>query len=107
MTDQYKKHIDQMILDRIYAGPIINNSHRGDIVEMMVLDALGTDWKLVGLGWHPWDLQKGTRKSRVRIQVKNCALLQIWGQTELTRVSVWLEKESTKLLSARQSRRSY
>ena len=46
----------QMMLTEIYPPGIINNAHRGDLVEMMVLRALGPPWKLVGLGWHPWDL---------------------------------------------------
>lgn len=81
-AERYRAHIDDLLLSRIYSGPILNNSHRGDVVEMMVLDALGPDWKFVGLGWHPWDLQRGSGGTRVRIQVKQCALLQLWGTTK-------------------------
>lgn len=85
--DLFKKPLNRnnvisMVAKKIYSSRILNNSHRGDIVEMMVLSSLGTDWKFVGLGWHPWDLQRGSGSNRVRIQVKQCAALQLWGLTK-------------------------
>ena len=80
--DEHKAHINDLLISEVYGGPILNNSHRGDIVEMMVWDALGPDWRFVGLGWHPWDLQRGTGPERIRIQIKQCALLQLWGKTK-------------------------
>ena len=74
--------IISMIAKNMYSDRIINNSHRGDVVEMIVLLALDPDWSLVGLGWHPWDLQRGSGKERVRIQVKQSAALQLWGPTK-------------------------
>lgn len=62
----------------MYQQRILNNTHRGNVVEAMVLAALGPDWKLVGLGWHPWDLERGSGSSRIRIQVKQWAALQLW-----------------------------
>ena len=77
----------------IYSGRVLNNSHRGDVVEMTVLAALGSDWKFVGLGWHPWDLQRGAGKDRVRIQVKHSAALQLWGPTKKPTLSLnWSDK---------------
>ncbi len=62
----------------MYSANILNNTHRGNVVEAMVLAALGPEWKLVGLGWHPWDLERCRGSNRVRIQVKQCAALQLW-----------------------------
>lgn len=76
-----RAEIVAMIAREIYGGKILNNAHRGDAVEMMVLTALGSEWKHVGLGWHPWDLQRGHGFNRVRIQVKQTAALQLWGNT--------------------------
>ncbi len=77
----------------MYSGTVLNNSHRGDIVEMMVLAALGNEWKFVGLGWHPWDLQLGVGTDRVRIQVKQSAALQLWGPTVKQVLSLnWSDK---------------
>jgi hypothetical protein len=76
-----RSDIIEMVAREMYSGRILNNSHRGDVVEMMVLAALGSDWKHVGLGWHPWDLQRGKDFERVRIQVKQTAALQLWGNT--------------------------
>ncbi len=69
------------VSETIYSETVLNNSHRGDVVEMMVLAALGNEWRFVGLGWHPWDLQRGSGKDRVRIQVKQSAAMQLWGPT--------------------------
>jgi hypothetical protein len=71
-----------MLIEKLYSHRILNNSHRGDFVEMMVLDALGPEWCHVGLGWNLWDLQRGTGKDRARIQVKQCAARQRWGKTK-------------------------
>ena len=76
-----RQDILQQMVDCMYSPPIINNAHRGDVVEMMVLAALGSDWRHVGLGWHPWDLQRGDGQDRVRVQVKQTAALQLWGPT--------------------------
>ena len=76
-----RQDILQRMVDYMYSPPIINNAHRGDVVKMMVLEALGDKWKHVGLGWHPWDLQRGDGQDRVRIQVKQTAAVQLWGNT--------------------------
>lgn len=76
-----RAEIIEMVAREFYSGKILNNAHRGDAVEMMVLAALGPEWKHVGLGWHPWDLQRGQGYERVRIQVKQTAALQLWGNT--------------------------
>ncbi len=73
--------IIQMVAEHMYSGRILNNAHRGELVEMMVLAALGKEWKHVGLGWHPWDLQRSQGSTRIRIQVKHTAAVQLWGDT--------------------------
>ncbi len=70
-----------MVAEHMYSGRILNNAHRGELVEMMVLAALGKEWKHVGLGWHPWDLQRSQGSTRIRIQVKHTAAVQLWGDT--------------------------
>lgn len=72
----------QMVAQKMYGAKVLNNTHRGDVVEMMVLAALGSDWDFVGLGWHPWDLERGAGQNRVRIQVKQTAAVQLWGKTK-------------------------
>jgi hypothetical protein len=91
--DKLKKHFQQLLIDKIYSGRILNNSHRGELVEMMVLSALGPEWRYVGLGWNPWDLQRGNGRNRVRIQVKNCAVRQLWGKTQQLKLQTpWSKK---------------
>ena len=62
--------------------PLLDNTMRGLWCEFMVAEALGADCRAVGFGWHPWDLQIGPATSalpdRIRIQLKNSALLQSW-----------------------------
>lgn len=77
-----RKDIIHLVATQIYGGGVLNNSHRGDVVEMMVLSALGSGWKHVGLGWHPWDLQRGQGDNRVRVQVRQTAAVQLWGDTK-------------------------
>jgi hypothetical protein len=78
---EHRQRLHRLLIDKLYSHRILNNSHRGDFVEMMVLDALGPEWRHVGLGWNVWDLQRGTGKDRARIQVKQCAARQLWGKT--------------------------
>ena len=88
-----REEVIQNVADTLYSSSILNNSHRGDVVEMMVLAALGPEWRFVGLGWHPWDLQRGTGADRVRIQIKQSAALQLWGPTVRPVLSLnWSDK---------------
>ena len=88
-----------MVAKNMYSPRILNNAHRGDVVEMIVLSALGADWKLVGLGWHPWDLQRGTGSERVRIQVKQTAALQLWGPTKNLSLKFGWKKKAPEYFS--------
>ncbi len=76
-----REEVIQSVAKTMYSGGILNNTHRGDVVEVMILAALSPEWKFVGLGWHPWDFQRGSGNSRVRMQVKHSAALQLWGKT--------------------------
>lgn len=82
-----RAEIQTLVATHCYGGKILNNAHRGDVVEIMVLTALGDQWKHVGLGWHPWDLQRGSGQERVRIQVKQTAAVQLWGRTRMPTIS--------------------
>jgi len=93
-TPPKRSDVISMIAENMYTDRIINNSHRGDVVEMMVLSALGPGWSLVGLGWHPWDLQFGSGLDRVRIQVKQCAALQLWGPTKKLSIQFGWKKKA-------------
>ena len=83
-----------MVAENMYSNRILNNSHRGNVVEMIVLSALGQNWRLVGLGWHPWDLQRGSGEDRIRIQVKQCAALQLWGSTKKLQLNFGWKKKA-------------
>ena len=75
--------------DVLFGANTLDNAMRGLFIEAVVFDALirqdletGIDerWRHVGLGWGPWDLQRGTaqRGDRVRVQVKTKAAKQHW-----------------------------
>jgi len=75
--------------DVLFGGATLDNAMRGNFIEALVFHELtGADlaragearWHHVGLGWGPWDLQRGTGagKDRVRFQVKVKAAKQIW-----------------------------
>lgn len=92
-TPPTRDDVIAMVAENMYSDRILNNSHRGDVVEMIVLSALGSDWRLVGLGWHPWDLQRGNGEDRIRIQVKHCAALQLWGPTKRLQLNFGWKKK--------------
>ena len=93
-TPPTRDDVIAMVAENMYSGRILNNTHRGDVVEMIVLSALGSDWRLVGLGWHPWDLQRGNGDDRIRIQVKQCAALQLWGPTKSLQLNFGWKKKA-------------
>lgn len=82
-----KTELQSKIIEKMYSGKVLNNSHRGDLVEAMLLIALENDWNFVGLGWHPWDLEGIVDGKRIRIQVKQLATQQLWGKTKKCQVS--------------------
>ncbi len=76
------KQIRDRMIREIFNQALMENSFRGIWCEYMVAEALGSECKTVGTGWHAWDLQIGESKDafpqRIRIQVKNSARLQSW-----------------------------
>jgi hypothetical protein len=56
----------------------MDNCERGQYAEQLVLTALGDGWKWVGAGWHPWDIESTSAAERVRIQVRQSAMRQLW-----------------------------
>lgn len=66
----------------LFGQRLLDNTMRGYWCESMVAEALGPECKIVGAGWHAWDLQIGPDRAqfpeRIRIQVKNSARLQPW-----------------------------
>lgn len=63
---------------RLYDRPVMDNRERGAYAEQLVASALDRSWRWVGLGWHPWDFERGSGERRLRIQVKQSAAKQIW-----------------------------
>lgn len=70
--------IIQALADRLYNRATMDNCERGHYAEQLVLSALGGDWKWVGAGWHPWDIEITSTAERVRIQVRQSAMRQLW-----------------------------
>ena len=68
---EQKERLHRMLIERLYSHRILNNSHRGDFVEMMVLDALGPEWRHVGLGWNIWIFNAGTASSAHEFRSNN------------------------------------
>lgn len=64
------------LTDRLYGQRLLDNTYRGDYVEGLIFFALGQGWELVG-GWGSWDLESD---AGVRLEVKQSAALQTWGQ---------------------------
>jgi len=75
--------------DILFGGDVLDNVARGAFIEAVSYDALcrhdatlglPNRWHHVGMGWGPWDLQRGSavKEDRVRFQVKCKAKLQLW-----------------------------
>ena len=78
------KRILKMIQSR-YDQRIMNNIHRSDYVECMIVLALGNDWRLPwsdGWEWAPWDCVH--RSTGTRLEIKQAAADQIWDQESST-----------------------
>jgi hypothetical protein len=81
----------------LFGSDRLDNAMRGNFIEAVIYDALvkamfpnaklEKTWYFLGLGWGPWDFQRGDARSgtRVRFQVKVKASQQIWQSPENTR----------------------
>lgn len=74
--------IQDRILTEFLTSKLLDNALRGYFCEAMLAEALGPTCRVASHGWAPWDLEIGPRNGtfpdRIRIQVKNSALLQTW-----------------------------
>jgi hypothetical protein len=61
--------------DIAYGKPLVENSYRGLIAEIIIGEALKPDWRLCSADWGGWDLQHG---SGCRLEVKQSAARQTW-----------------------------
>jgi hypothetical protein len=58
-----------------YGKPLIENSYRGLIVEIMIGEALGADWRHCSGDWRGWDFE---HVEGCRLEVKQSAARQTW-----------------------------
>jgi hypothetical protein len=58
-----------------YGKPLIENSYRGLIVEIIIGEALGSEWRLCSADWSGWDFE---HRSGCRLEVKQSAARQTW-----------------------------
>jgi hypothetical protein len=75
------KAIQKLLIEHLYNQKVMDNRERGSYAEAMVwqsLQATDTGWKWVAAGWHPWDFQKNLGEKRIRIQLKQSAVKQLW-----------------------------
>ena len=77
MTNQLRQRVVATLVRR-YDRRVMNNVHRGEYLECLVAELLGSGWKLpwtAGHDWAPWDLE---HISGTRVEVKQSAALQSW-----------------------------
>lgn len=79
--------------DILFGADVLDNSMRGSFIEAVAFHSLrqwdsgrgiAERWHHIGLGWGPWDLQRGTARAgdRVRVQMKAAAHRQLWAPPE-------------------------
>ncbi len=71
-----RETILERLFRRLYGSPIIQNNHRGELVEEIVAVALEPDWRLCAGDWSAHDLEHV--QTGLRIQVKQSAVKQTW-----------------------------
>ena len=59
-----------------YGKPLIENSYRGLIVEVIIGEALGSEWRLCSGDWGGWDFAHTA--TGCRLEVKQSAARQTW-----------------------------
>ncbi len=62
-------------IERQYDTPIMNNTHRGVYVQLLVLDTLGEGWRAHGDPWLSWDIEHA---DGTKVEVKQSAACQGW-----------------------------
>lgn len=67
------------LTERLYGRPLVRNVLRGELVEQMVLDALGPEW-CAGDDYQSWDVKH--RTVPLRLQVKQAAARQTWHRAD-------------------------
>lgn len=73
--DPSTSNLSRRLFDRLYGKPRVRNVLRGELVEQMLLDALGAEWR-EGSDYESWDLTH--IPTGTRLQVKQSAALQSW-----------------------------
>ncbi|WP_420413206.1 hypothetical protein [Roseibium sp.] len=78
--------------DKLFAlmrnGDLIDNTHRGEVAELIVLEALGNRYEHAG-GWGYADIVSGP----VTIQVKQAAKRQVWGPSKTLSYNIKKQKQ--------------
>lgn len=80
MSGRYHKKIIED-LTRLFDGPLIENSLRGQYVELLVAEIVGTPWFIAGMDWGGHDLE---HPDGTRVEIKQSAARQTWTDAEAT-----------------------
>jgi hypothetical protein len=59
-----------------FGGPLVVNTDRGFVAEVIVAQALGAEWRWLARDFNGWDFQHETG---CRLEVKHSAARQTWG----------------------------
>jgi hypothetical protein len=65
--------------DAAFGNPLVENSWRSHVVEMIVESVLSPEWKWSAEGWSGWDFQHV--KTGLRLEIKQSAAKQSWTGT--------------------------
>lgn len=71
------ERITKRLTRRLFNGPLLQNNVRGDYVEEMIALTLEPAWRMCSGDWYGWDFENDRG---IRIQVKQSAAKQTWGE---------------------------
>ena len=75
MHPESKEKLIQLVADRLFGKPIIQNQFRSTFVEAMIEPYLvEAGWRYVGSDWNGWDFERNGQ----RLEVKQSARIQSW-----------------------------
>ncbi len=74
----------QLVGERLFGKPTVQNNFRGELVETIVALALGDEWLHCAADWAGWDFQSA---QGLRLQVRQSAAKQTWISTKAMRPS--------------------
>ena len=92
MTIPNAKEIAKRAGDRAFGNPLVENTWRSHVVEMIVESVLSAEWKWSAEGWSGWDFEHV--KTGLRLEVKQSAAKQSWKRNPKASITAKIQHQN-------------